>query len=248
LQVVKLKDSTDALSSDNLQQLSINPDTTQNKPNEPIFTTVESEPMFPGGTEELYRFLAKTLRYPETMRNNNIQGKVFVTFIIEKDGSLSNIKSVRDVGYGSAEEAIRTLKLSPKWKPGYQNGHAVRVQYTMPITFALETSKPPKSSSMYNDTGKYSGNRFGLNPIYNYPNDSLKTYGIKGFSVTAPPLCLLDGKEITILSSVNPNDIESINVLKPKPGDSNLQLLYGEKAVNGVILIKTKKTKPAPAH
>ncbi|HTD99344.1 MAG TPA: TonB family protein [Mucilaginibacter sp.] len=205
-----------------------------------IFTAVESAPMFPGGQNEFYQFLAKTIKYPEAMKKNNIQGKVFLTFIVEKDGSLSDIKSVRDVGYGSAEESVRVLGLSPKWKPGYQNGRAVRVQYTIPISFSME---PKKSSSMQlpgkDTTGNKSDFRIGENGIYNVSNDTTKVYSLNGFT-TAPPLYILDGKEIIALKNINPNDIESISILRPKATDKSLLELYGARATNGVVVIKTK--------
>jgi len=72
-------------------------------------------------------------------KENNVSGKVFVTFVVEKDGSLTDVKVVRGIGSGCDEEAMRVLKASPKWKAGIQNGRPVRVQYTMPINFALQT-------------------------------------------------------------------------------------------------------------
>ncbi|MGZ3812139.1 MAG: energy transducer TonB, partial [Mucilaginibacter sp.] len=67
-----------------------------------------------------------------------VQGKVYIGFIVEKDGTLSNLKILREPGYGSGKEALRVMSLSPKWEPGIQNGRKVRVKYTIPITFALE--------------------------------------------------------------------------------------------------------------
>jgi periplasmic protein TonB len=102
-----------------------------------IFTAVETEPSFPGGIEMFYKFLQYNIRYPAKAFEDKIQGKVFVSFTVEKDGSLNNIKVVRALGAGCDEEAVRVMELSPKWKPGVQNGRPVRVQYTMPISFSL---------------------------------------------------------------------------------------------------------------
>lgn len=102
-----------------------------------IFTAVEQEPSFPGGIEQFYRFLQSNIRYPAKAFENNVQGKVFLTFVVEKDGSLTDIKVVRGIGSGCDEEARRVITISPKWKPGIQNGRPVRVQYTMPISFTL---------------------------------------------------------------------------------------------------------------
>jgi protein TonB len=103
-----------------------------------IFTNVEVLPSFPGGNEQFGKFLGKNLRYPPIARDNGIQGRVFVNFVVEKDGSLTDIKVVRGIGGGCDEEAVRALKSSPKWNPGVQNGRNVRVSYTIPIVFQLQ--------------------------------------------------------------------------------------------------------------
>ena len=103
-----------------------------------VFTEVEHAPDFPGGVNKFYQFLQQNIKYPTEARNKKIEGKVFVTFIVEKDGSLSGIKIIRDPGAGCGNEALRVMKLSPKWNAGVQNGHKVRVQYTLPISFTLK--------------------------------------------------------------------------------------------------------------
>ena len=113
---------------------------TEEDPNK-IFTAVENEPGFKGGIDKFYAYLSKNIRYPAVAKENNVSGKVFVTFVVEKDGSLTDIKVVRGIGSGCDEEATRVLKASPKWTPGIQNGRPVRVQYTMPINFALQTDE-----------------------------------------------------------------------------------------------------------
>lgn len=104
---------------------------------EEIFVFVEESPQFPGGEDSLYDFLAKNIRYPDEAYHNKITGTVFVTFTIEKDGSVSNIKILRNIGGGCGEEAVRVIKLMPKWKPGKQSGKPVRCEYTLPIKFEL---------------------------------------------------------------------------------------------------------------
>ena len=93
---------------------------------------IETKPEFPGGLNEFYKFIAQTYSVPKE-KPINIKGKVYATFIIEKDGSLSEIKILRDIGYGTGKEAIRVLKLSPKWIPGKLNNTEVRVLYSIPI-------------------------------------------------------------------------------------------------------------------
>lgn len=100
---------------------------------EKIYNSVETKPEFNGGLKEFYAYIGKNYRVPSV---NNLSGKVIVNFVVEKNGSLTEIKVLRDIGYGTAEEAIRVLKKSPKWTPGYQNGKPVRVFYSLPITIS----------------------------------------------------------------------------------------------------------------
>lgn len=101
------------------------------------FVNLEIQPAFPGGIDKFYAYLSKAIRFPEAAQEANVQGKVFVSFIVEKDGRLTDIKVERKLGYGTDEEAVRVLKSSPKWTPGIQNGSKVRVKYNIPISFSL---------------------------------------------------------------------------------------------------------------
>lgn len=101
------------------------------------FVALEVQPTFPGGMDKFYAYLSKSIRYPAAAQEVNAQGKVFLSFIIEKNGTLTDIKVERKLGYGTDEEAVRILKASPKWLPGIQNGKAVRVKYNIPISFTL---------------------------------------------------------------------------------------------------------------
>lgn len=105
---------------------------------EEIFTVVENEPEFPGGMEALYKYLAQNIKYPQLARENGITGKVYVTFVVEKDGTIANPKILRDIGGGCGAEAIRVVKAMPKWSPGKQRGKAVRVQFNLPVNFNLK--------------------------------------------------------------------------------------------------------------
>ena len=102
-----------------------------------IFSVVEDDPEFPGGMDSLLAFLQRNIVYPELARENGIEGKVYVTFVVETDGSISNVRVLRDIGGGCGLEAVRVVKLMPKWKPGKQAGKTVRVQYNLPIYFVL---------------------------------------------------------------------------------------------------------------
>jgi protein TonB len=103
-----------------------------------IFTVVEQDPEFPGGMEALLKYLAQNIKYPQLARDNGITGKVFVTFVVERDGSIANVKLLRDIGGGCGAEAIRVVKSMPKWNPGKQRGKAVRVQFNLPVNFTLK--------------------------------------------------------------------------------------------------------------
>lgn len=103
-----------------------------------VLTMVEKMPIFPGGEQAILRFLSDSLRYPEEARNKNIQGKVYVRFIVTPAGDVSNVEVIRGLPEGLSEEAIRVVKLMPKWIPGSQFGKNVPVQFTLPISFVLK--------------------------------------------------------------------------------------------------------------
>ncbi len=97
----------------------------------------EKMPMFPGGEEELFRFLGEGMKYPAMARDAGISGRVFVTFVVEKNGAITNIDLLRGIGGGCDEEAMRVVESMPKWTPGKQGGKNVRVQFNLPIFFNL---------------------------------------------------------------------------------------------------------------
>ena len=108
---------------------------------EEIFMVVETDPEFPGGLDSLARFIKANLRYPEEALKQGIEGRVFVTFTIEVDGSVSNVRLLRDIGGGCGQEAVRVVKLMPKWKPARQQGKAVRTQFNLPVQFVIPKDK-----------------------------------------------------------------------------------------------------------
>lgn len=105
---------------------------TTNVSDNTIYNTagIEVKPEFPGGIDKFYNFISENYNCPKVEK---LAGKVYVTFVVEKDGTLSNIKVLRDIGYGTGKEAVRVLELSPKWLPGEHNGYKVRCTYSMPI-------------------------------------------------------------------------------------------------------------------
>lgn len=99
---------------------------------------VDESPEYPGGMEALYKYLAENIHYPEQAKNDQIQGRVVISFVVEKDGSISDAKVVRGIGGGCDEEALRVVNAMPKWTPGKMRGEVVRVNFNLPITFKLQ--------------------------------------------------------------------------------------------------------------
>ena len=106
-----------------------------------VYTIVEQMPAFPGGEEKLIEFVSKNVEYPQEAKEEGVQGRVFVGFVVEKDGSVGDVKLLRGIGHGCDEEAVRVVKMLPKWKPGMHNGVFVRVSYQIPINFKLEDNQ-----------------------------------------------------------------------------------------------------------
>jgi len=155
-----------------------------------VFTIVETDAEYVGGEKARIAFLSKNIKYPEEARKNGIQGRVYVTFVVEKDGSLTDVQVTRGIGYGCDDEAVRVIKLMPNWIPGKQRGEPVRVQFNLPIRFSLD-SEPTKEEkpkqvtfvSIVDDMPKYKGGDEAqmafLNENVKYPEEARKN-GIQG--------------------------------------------------------------------
>lgn len=105
---------------------------------EEVFMVVEEDPEFPGGLDALSKYLGDNIKYPQLAKENNIEGRVYVSFVVEKDGRVGNIKILRDIGGGCGAEAVRVVKSMPRWKPGKQRGKPVRTQFNLPVSFGLQ--------------------------------------------------------------------------------------------------------------
>jgi protein TonB len=103
-----------------------------------VFDVVEQMPSFPGGPSALMQYLNSNIKYPVVAEENGVQGRVVCTFVVEKDGSITDVRVVKSVDPSLDKEAMRVVKGMPKWIPGKQNGSAVRVKYTVPVTFRLQ--------------------------------------------------------------------------------------------------------------
>jgi protein TonB len=103
-----------------------------------VFDVVEQMPSFPGGPSALMQYLSSNIKYPVVAEENGVQGRVVCTFVVERDGSVTDVQVARSIDTSLDKEAVRVLKKMPKWIPGKQNGSAVRVKYTVPVTFRLQ--------------------------------------------------------------------------------------------------------------
>lgn len=103
-----------------------------------IHTFVEQQPEFGSGLSDLYEYLGKNLRYPSAAQRVGVQGKVFLSFVVERDGSITDTQVLKGIGFGCDEEAMRVISTMPKWRAGRQNGRNVRVKFTVPVSFKLE--------------------------------------------------------------------------------------------------------------
>lgn len=103
-----------------------------------VFVVVEQQPDYPGGLDALRTFLNKNLTYPRSATQAGVSGRVFVSFVVNTDGSLTEVQVLKGIGFGCDEEAIRVIRQMPRWRPGKQSGRAVRVKFNLPIAFTLE--------------------------------------------------------------------------------------------------------------
>jgi len=156
--------------------------------NDSIYQIVEQMPEFPGGTEKMMDYLSNNIKYPEEAKEKGISGRVFLSFVIEKDGSVSNVKVAKGIGKLCDDEAVRVVKAMPKWKPGMQKGKPVRVNYMLPITFkldaaeesaeekvekALEKAKKPNDQGVYQIAETMPEFPGGVNSLRDYIQDKL---------------------------------------------------------------------------
>ena len=153
---------------------------------------LKNPPTYPGGIQKFYEFFAANMKYPNLAVENNVQGTLYVNFIIEKDGSLTDVKlEGRKLGYGTEDEAIRVLKLSKKWNPGTLDDKPVRVKYNIPVRFRIPTKNPNSTTAM----SKPEPVRVEPNAVYDhvsmenppsYPGGIAKFYEFLGKNISYP--------------------------------------------------------------
>ncbi|MBX2980064.1 MAG: TonB family protein [Flavobacteriales bacterium] len=116
-----------------------------------VFTMVEVMPEYPGGQEALYRYLGSNIKYPEEALDAGISGTVYVTFVVNKEGEITDAKVLRGIGGGCDEEALRVVRAMPRWKPGIQRGKPVLVQYNLPIKYTLTGGGVPREDRLFSE-------------------------------------------------------------------------------------------------
>ena len=123
--------------------------------NDSVYQIVDEMPQFQGGDQAMFTYLSENIKYPEEAKDKGIAGRVFISFVVEKDGSVSNVEVKRGIGGGCDDEAVRVVKAMPKWKPGKKDGKPVRVSYMLPIVFKLDTPKKVNTlvGSVWEGTG-----------------------------------------------------------------------------------------------
>ena len=176
-----------------------------------VFDVVEEQPRYPGGTNALMTYLRDNIKYPAEAAKAGIQGKVIVQFVIGKDGTVRDVKPIRNVSPELDAEAVRVVAAMPKWVPGYQRGEAVNVRYTLPVNFRMDGG--PDSESQ-----KAAGSNIAFSDDVYY---------------------VVDGVHVSVaeLKKISADKINSIEVFK---GESAVEK-FGEQAKNGAIVVSTKK-------
>ena len=208
-----------------------------------VYDVVDEMPQFPGGPSKLFEFLAKNIRYPAEAEKAGAVGRVIVSFVVEKDGSISNAKAVKAIHPALDAEALRVINSMPNWTPGKKNGEDTRVKYVVPITFHLQGENAVTMKND-NDPKAYEGASksaevvvvgYGEKPSVTDKESRATIRSISG----KEPYIIVDGSPIdnAKLKEIDPKTIDHMEVLKDKSAIEK----YGEKAKDGVILITTKK-------
>ena len=205
-----------------------------------VYDVVDEMPKFPGGPSKLFEYLARNVRYPAEAEKAGIQGRVIVSFVVEKDGSVSNAKTIKAIHPTLDAEALRVINGMPKWTPGKKNGEATRVQYVVPVTFRLQGKDAEFNGSLKYDGDAKGGKQINEVVVVGYGDQKPAAEGvfIRG-TADKEPYVIVDGKPIdgAKLKDIDPKTIDHMEVLKSQEAVKK----YGEKAKDGVIVITTKK-------
>lgn len=206
---------------------------------EKAFDVVENMPQFPGGAPELFNFLAKNIRYPAEAENAGTQGRVIVTFVVGKDGAISDARVVKSVDPLLDAEALRVINAMPNWTPGTQSGKAVNVKYTVPITFRLDGGKPKEVQQF---TGSFTSVELDASD----PKFKEVVSRLPGAKIDENGNVTINGKPIKkILVDGNPTEGHKIyNVRLPEDAASAMQKENIVEVTNGLRTISGSGKNP----
>ena len=206
--------------------LSMASDTAETKSGKEFPCIPETFPQFPGGHIALVEYLSKNIKFPKEKEKENVRARVVASFTVDKDGSITDAKIVRSQGEAFDNEALRVINGMPKWIPGMQNGKAVSVKYTLPITFSTTDSdkkiKSVRTIDM-NDNG-------GKQPEGKVVSRKVEMFSSEDF------VLVVNGKVVEALNGIKPSDIEKVDVKK----DAETMKKYNAEGKQGVMLISTK--------
>lgn len=206
--------------------LSMASDTAETKSGKEFPCIPETSPQFPGGHIALVEYLSKNIKFPKEKEKENVRARVVASFTVDKDGSITDAKIVRSQGEAFDNEALRVINGMPKWIPGTQNGKAVSVKYTLPITFSTTDSdkkiKSVRTIDMNNNGGKQ--------PEGKVVSQKAEMFSSKDF------VLVVNGKVVEALNGIKPSDIEKVDVKK----DAETMKKYNAEGKQGVMLISTK--------
>lgn len=206
--------------------LSMASDTAETKSGKEFPCIPETFPQFPGGHIALVEYLSKSIKFPKEKEKENVRARVVASFTVEKDGSITDAKIVKSQGEAFDNEALRVINGMPKWIPGTQNGKAVCVKYTLPITFSTTDSdkkiKSVRTIDMYDNGGKQ-------------PEGKVVSRKAEMFS-SEDFVLVVNGKVVEALSGIKPSDIEKVDVKK----DAETMKKYNVEGKLGVMFITTK--------
>ena len=199
--------------------------------NDSIFQIVEVMPEFPGGADAMMKYLSGNIKYPEEAKDKGISGRVFINFVIEKDGSVNEVKVMRGIGKLCDDEAVRVVKAMPKWKPGLQKGKPVRVSYMLPINFKLDDSVKNKglAGTTWEGTGKGTKDKVNYTMhmtmeiesptagyfVMNLESEKKGKTTVEFEDVGLPFTYTYDGKSMGSINPINPDG--SAMTVEPQP-------------------------------
>jgi len=211
-----------------------------------IFTVAEEQPEFPGGNKAMFEFLGENIKYPEAASKANVEGRVFLTFVVTQSGEVRDVQVLKGVGYGCDSEAIRVLSLFPKWKPAKQNGIPVNVKYNLPINFQLKKKEDVKKAPDQSNLSRPEEltNKTSLAARVETENKRTEPFA-ENDKPKVPvsgndPLYIVNSviiEDHEIFKNIDPEMIKSVSVIRNK----DLLNAYGEKGKNGVVSIITNK-------